>query len=85
MRIDIVSLFPPMFEAVLEQSILRRAQQLGRVTIEVHDLRDYAVDRHRSVDDRPYGGGPGMVLCPEPVSDQRCSNTYVEPVRSHKW
>ena len=67
MRIDVLTLFPEMFGAVLGQSILRRAQQAEKVSIEVHDLRDYSTDRHRSVDDRPYGGGPGMVLSAEPV------------------
>lgn len=67
MRIDIISVFPKMFEPVLNSSILKRAQAKKKVRILIHDLRDYAVDKHRSVDDRPFGGGPGMVMKPEPL------------------
>ena len=67
MRIDIITIFPAMFEAVLGQSILKRAQQRDLVRIIVHDLRTYTHDKRRTVDDRPYGGGPGMVLKPEPL------------------
>lgn len=67
MRIDVITIFPGMFRAVLEESIIKRAQQQGLLRIAVHDLRDYTHDRHRSVDDRPYGGGPGMVMRPEPI------------------
>jgi tRNA (guanine37-N1)-methyltransferase len=67
MRIDIITIFPKMFEPVLGESILNRAQAAGKVKILVHDLRDYTLDKHRKVDDRPFGGGSGMVLCPEPV------------------
>jgi tRNA (guanine37-N1)-methyltransferase len=64
-RIDIVTIFPGMFTA-LEESIIRRAQENGRVQIEITDLRNFAQNKHRSVDDYPYGGGPGMVMQPEP-------------------
>jgi len=67
MRIDIVTIFPGMFEAVLGASMLKRAQQRGVLRIHLHDLRQHTRDRHRSVDDRPYGGGPGMVMKPEPI------------------
>jgi len=67
MRIDIITIFPKMFEPVLGESILKRAQTAGKVKICVHDLRDYTTDKHRTVDDRPFGGGSGMVLCPEPI------------------
>lgn len=65
MRIDIVTIFPEAF-AALEVSIIGRARARGLVDIHVHDLRDYTTDRHRQVDDVPYGGGPGMVMKPEP-------------------
>ncbi len=66
MRIDIVSIFPPMFAGAFDHSIVKRARERGIVRIAVHDLRAHATDRHRSVDDEPYGGGPGMVMTPEP-------------------
>jgi len=67
MRIDVVTLFPGSFVSPLGQSILKRAQEKKIVEIKIHNLRDYAVDKHHITDDRPYGGGPGMVLKPEPV------------------
>ena len=66
MRIDIVSIFPPMFAGAFDHSIVKRARERGIVRIDVHDLRAHTTDRHRSVDDEPYGGGPGMVMTPEP-------------------
>ena len=67
MRIDILTLFPEFFDSPLSQSMLRRAQALGRVSFRVLDLRDYTADRHKVADDRPFGGGPGMVMKPEPL------------------
>ena len=67
MKFDIVTIFPRMIEAALQDGILGRAIQRGLVDVAVHDLRDFTDDRHRVVDDVPYGGGPGMVLKPEPV------------------
>ena len=67
--IDVLTIFPGMFAGVLDSSILRIAQEKQLVSIRLHDLRDYSTDRHRSVDDRPYGGGPGMVMKPEPIFD----------------
>ena len=67
MHIDIITIFPEMFEPVLNESIIKRAQQKKKATIRVHDLRDYTRDKHRKVDDRPFGGGSGMVLAPEPI------------------
>ncbi|MDD5560419.1 tRNA (guanosine(37)-N1)-methyltransferase TrmD [Candidatus Methylomirabilis sp.] len=64
---DILTLFPGFFQGPLSESILKRAQQRGFAQITVHDLRSYAHDRHAIVDDRPYGGGAGMVLKPEPI------------------
>ena len=65
MRIDVVTIFPAFFD-VLEVSLLGRARGAGLLDIRVHDLRDYTTDRHRTVDDTPYGGGAGMVMKPEP-------------------
>ncbi|MDD5254859.1 MAG: tRNA (guanosine(37)-N1)-methyltransferase TrmD [Candidatus Omnitrophica bacterium] len=67
MRIDIITIFPGMFGPVLNESIIKRAQEKGRVRIFVHDLRDYTLDKHRKVDDRPFGGGSGMVMSAEPI------------------
>jgi tRNA (guanine37-N1)-methyltransferase len=67
MRIDILSLFPGMFQGFLHESILRLAQDKGIVEAHLWDIRDYTDDKHRKVDDRPYGGGPGMVMMPGPV------------------
>ncbi|MBI1849540.1 MAG: tRNA (guanosine(37)-N1)-methyltransferase TrmD [Planctomycetes bacterium] len=67
MRVDVLTLFPGMFRGFLDESMLKIAQEKKIVQIVVHDIRDYSTDRHRKVDDRPYGGGPGMVLRPEPV------------------
>ncbi len=67
MRIDIVTAFPDLVRGPLEYSILRRARMRSLVDIRVHDLRDYTTDRHRQIDDYPYGGGSGMVLKPEPI------------------
>ncbi|MFQ5839346.1 MAG: tRNA (guanosine(37)-N1)-methyltransferase TrmD [Candidatus Methylomirabilales bacterium] len=66
-RVDIVTLFPGIFEGPLQASILRRAQEKGLLTVGVHDLRTFTHDRHHVVDDVPYGGGSGMVLKPEPL------------------
>lgn len=67
MRIDIVTALPDLVEAPLRHSILKRAQEASVVTINVHDLRTYATDKHETVDDYPFGGGAGMVLKPEPL------------------
>jgi tRNA (guanine37-N1)-methyltransferase len=66
-RIDVVTIFPELFEPFLRTSLLGAACEAGRVAVEVHDLRRWTHDRHRSVDDVPYGGGPGMVMKPEPL------------------
>ena len=67
MRFDIVTLFPGFFRGPLDYGVLQRACREGRVEIVLHDLREYTHDRHRTVDDRPFGGGEGMVLKPEPL------------------
>lgn len=68
MDIEILSLFPEYFVGPFDESILKRARQKGLLNIRHTQLRDFALDKHRKVDDRPYGGGPGMVLKPEPVT-----------------
>jgi len=80
MRIDIVSIFPEFF-SVLDVSLLGRARKAGRISLGVHDLRDYAYDRHRTVDDTPYGGGAGMVMRPEPWGDALDSILYASEAR----
>lgn len=69
MRIDILTLFPKMFEGLLGESIIKRARNKGKVNIAVHNLRDWSKDKHRKVDDKPFGGGPGMVIKPQPLFD----------------
>ena len=67
MKVDVLTLFPAMFAGPLDESIISRARENGRLELAIHDLRDWTHDRHRTVDDEPYGGGPGMVLKPEPI------------------
>jgi tRNA (guanine37-N1)-methyltransferase len=67
MKADIVTIFPDFFRGPLDYGITRRARELGLATIQIHDLREFTHDRHRTVDDRPFGGGEGMVLKPEPL------------------
>jgi tRNA (guanine37-N1)-methyltransferase len=69
MRIDIITIFPGMFEPVLNESIIKRAQNKGKVKIHIHNLRDYSSDKHKKVDDRPFGGGSGMVMRAQPLFD----------------
>ncbi len=69
MKIDVLSLFPEMFTGVFNHSILKRAQENGAVSYHVTNFRDYSTNKHKSVDDYPYGGGAGMVLTPQPVFD----------------
>jgi tRNA (guanine37-N1)-methyltransferase len=81
MKIDVLTLFPAMFTGPLDESIVKRARETGRLDLAIHNLRDYAHDRHKTVDDRPFGGGPGMLLKPEPifeaVEDLARENTQV--------
>jgi tRNA (guanine37-N1)-methyltransferase len=67
MRIDVLTLFPRFFESPLQTSMMKRAQTKKKVNIHVHDIRQFATDKHRTCDDRPFGGGPGMVLKLEPI------------------
>ena len=73
MRFEIVTIFPEFFTSIFESGILRRALAEGLVTVGVHDLRAFTHDRHRTVDDRPFGGGEGMVLKPEPLAEALAS------------
>lgn len=83
MRIDIATLFPEMCESVLSESIIGRARKAGKIEIHCHQIRDYTLDKHRRVDDTPYGGGMGMVMQAEPV--YRCWQAVCEmlPERPH--
>jgi len=76
LRIDVVTLFPELFDAPLRLSVIGRAVERGILSVEVHDLREHGIGRHRSVDDYPYGGGAGMVMRPEPLF------AAVEPLRA---
>ena len=67
MKIDVLTLFPAMFAGPLDESIVKRARDTGLVDLKIHNLRDWTHDRHKTVDDRPFGGGPGMLLKPEPL------------------
>ena len=67
LRIDVITIFPGLFEAFLEESLVGIATRREQLAVELHDLRQWAVDRHRTIDDSPYGGGPGMVMKPEPL------------------
>jgi tRNA (guanine37-N1)-methyltransferase len=67
MKIDVLTLFPAMFAGPLDESIIKRARTKGFLELKIHDLRDWTHDRHRTVDDRPFGGGPGMLMKPEPL------------------
>lgn len=67
MKIDVLTLFPAMFAGPLDESIIKRAREAGLLDLKIHQLRDYTHDRHKTVDDRPFGGGPGMLLKPEPL------------------
>lgn len=82
MRIDILTIFPAMFESVLSVSMIKRAQDSGKVKIYVHDIRDYTKDKHRKVDDRPFGGGCGMVMGPEPIFS--CVEAVLRKAKSSK-
>ncbi len=67
MRFDVFTLFPQMFQGPLTESIIKRAVERGIIQIHIHNIRDWATDKHKTADDYPYGGGPGMVMKPEPI------------------
>lgn len=76
MRIDVATLFPDMCESVLSESIIGRARKAGKIEVCCHQIRDYTLDKHRRVDDTPYGGGMGMVMQADPI--YRCYKAVVE-------
>jgi tRNA (guanine37-N1)-methyltransferase len=80
MNIHILTLFPGMFKAITAESIIKRAQQKGMLSIKVYNIRDYAADKHRKVDARPFGGGPGMVMQCEPVINAICALKRIAPL-----
>jgi len=82
MHIDVLTIFPSMFGPVLGESIIKRAVSGGKVAIHVHDIRDYTTDKHRKVDDRPYGGGSGMVMAPQPIFS--CCDGIVRKIKVAK-
>lgn len=82
MKIDIVTAFPNLVRSPLEESMIKRAQEKGLVNIRIHDLRDFTTDKHRQVDDYPYGGGSGMILKPEPIF--RCVETLLSEDKGSK-
>lgn len=67
MKFHILTIFPKIFDSYLNESIIKRAQKNKVISIKIHNIRDYAIDKHKTVDDRPYGGGPGMILKVEPI------------------
>src|SRR3981081_2484786 len=67
MRFDLITIFPEFFAGPLEHGIVRRAREAGLIDVRMQDLREFTKDRHRTVDDRPFGGGEGMVMKPEPL------------------
>lgn len=77
MKFDILTLFPEMFRGPFDESVIRRGQDKGLIQIDLHQIRDYATDKHHTVDDSPYGGGAGMVMKPEPLA------ACLEAVRGH--
>jgi tRNA (guanine37-N1)-methyltransferase len=79
MKIDILTIFPDFFRGPLDYGIIRRARETGLVEVGIHDLRNFTKDKHRTVDDRPFGGGEGMVLKPEPIFECLESLGEIEP------
>ena len=69
LQFDIITIFPKAFEGVFDESMIKKAREQKKIKILVHDLRDYTTDKHRKVDDKPFGGGPGMVMQPQPFFD----------------
>ena len=82
MRFDVLTLFPEIFPGYLGQSLLKRAIAAGLVEVRLHDIRDWSSDKHNKVDDRPFGGGPGMVMMVEPVVGRGGRATADAPSRA---
>ncbi len=83
MRVDVITIFPEMFEAPMSTSMIGLARERSVLDLRMHDLRDYAHDRHRTTDDYPYGGGPGMVMKPEPLFEAIETVTEMAPERPY--
>ena len=81
MRVDVITIFPEMFSSPLETSIVGNARERELIRVDTHDLRDWTHDNHRTVDDAPYGGGPGMVMKPEPIFDAVEAVSALDPVK----
>src|SRR5579863_3808084 len=82
MKFEIITIFPDFFRGPLDYGIVRRARETGLIEILIHDLRQFTHDRHRTVDDRPFGGGEGMVLKPEPIFE--CLQALNVPSRDER-
>ncbi len=76
MQFEIVTIFPGLFAGIFENGVVQRAQTKGLIEVNLHDLRAFTHDRHRTVDDRPFGGGEGMVLKPEPLAEALASLAF---------
>ena len=86
MKIEVLTLFPAMFAGPLDESIIKRARESGKLDFKLHNLRDWTHDRHKTVDDRPFGGGPGMVIAVQPVWDavKKIKNTARKTLKKRK-
>lgn len=84
MRIDVLTLFPEAFESILDISIVRRAREKGLIDVVLNNIRDFAVDNYNSVDDKPYGGGPGMVMMCQPILDCLEQVEAAEPTKGRR-
>ena len=82
MRIDILTLFPEMFDCVLSASMLGRAQTNGLIDIRIHNIRDYTDNKHRKADDYPFGGGAGLVMMAQPIYD--CMDAVLQGEEAHR-
>jgi tRNA (guanine37-N1)-methyltransferase len=84
MRFDIITIFPKIFDSYLRESLFKRAQKKNLLEIKIHNLRDFSADRHKKVDDRPFGGGPGMVFKIEPIYRAVCEFASYKFISSQK-
>jgi tRNA (guanine37-N1)-methyltransferase len=82
MHFDVLTLFPEMFNSPLDESVLKRAQESGRLSVALHNIRDYTADKHHVTDDAPYGGGGGMVMKPEPIF--AAAEVILPPLSPHR-
>ena len=82
MRFDVMTLFPDLIKSVCDSSIIGRAQEAGLIKVNVHNIRDYTLDKHRKVDDTPYGGGMGMLMSPQPIID--CYKSFCDELPQNR-